>query len=89
MNKGKPVTSFLITAIALYAVWLWRHGRLGHISKVEMLPRPVLGPPIPPGLVLGGWKVGTPPIVSPATPEQTQRNYPSIGVGGGPPVFGG
>jgi len=86
--NGKPVTSFLVTALILYAIWLWRQGRLGHIGGGAMVPSPgkVSGPPIPPGM---GWRVGTPPIISPTGPGEMRRNYPAITPPGNPSVFGG
>ena len=35
--EGKPITTFLITALILWGVYLWRQGRLG---QVQMLPHP-------------------------------------------------
>ena len=29
MDQGKPLTTFLVTALALWAIYLWKHGRLG------------------------------------------------------------
>ena len=61
--EGKPITTFLITALLLWAIYLWKHGRLG---KPGLLPHPsewpapsagaVKGPPVP-----GGWQPGPPP----------------------------
>jgi hypothetical protein len=57
--EGKPVTTFLITALVLWAVYLWKHGRLG---KPGLLPAPALPrkqeerKPQPGG----GWKQGQP-----------------------------
>lgn len=55
---GKPITTFLIVALILWGIYLWRQGRLG---QVQMLPHPgqvaaslkpgpqFVGPPLPPG----------------------------------------
>lgn len=37
---GKPITTFLITALILWAVYLWRHGRLGQTQMVPGVKRP-------------------------------------------------
>lgn len=34
---GKPITTFLVTALILWGIYLWRQGRLG---QVQMLPHP-------------------------------------------------
>ena len=67
MTEGKPITSFVVTALVLWIIYLWRAGRLG---RPGMLPHPtewpapsvgpVQGPPIP-----GGWRPGAPPIQVP------------------------
>lgn len=62
--QGKPITTFLVTALILWGIYLWRQGRLG---QVQMLPHPAqaaasltpgpafvgppqfVGPPMPPG----------------------------------------
>lgn len=64
MNEGKPITAFLITALILWALYLWKAGRLG---KPGLLPHPTdvapkpAGPPIP-----GGWQSGAPPSMTDA-----------------------
>ena len=78
--NGKPLTSFLITAFTLYAIWLWRQGRLGHIGGGAMAPKPKFtGPPIPEGT--GGWKVGTPPIAGSYGQQWDRMGHPQL-----PPV---
>lgn len=60
---GKPITTFLATALILWGIYLWRQGRLG---QVQMLPHPaqaaapligppapLIGPPVPRG---PGWQ---------------------------------
>lgn len=78
--EGKPVTAFLLTALTLYAVWLWRQGRLGHISGGgAMVPAPgekAARPPIPPG-----WKPGPPP-----TTAMPQMPFAPTGMKKGEPV---
>lgn len=50
MLDGKPITTFLIVALVLWSIYLWRQGRLG---QVQMLPHPaqaaaaMTGPPAP------------------------------------------
>lgn len=61
--EGKPITMFLVTALILWGIYLWRQGRLG---QVQMLPHPaqvaapligppapLIGPPVPTG---PGWQ---------------------------------
>lgn len=63
MDGGKPITTFLIVALILWGIYLWRQGRLG---QVQMLPHPaqvaapligppapLIGPPVPAG---PGWQ---------------------------------
>ncbi len=65
--SGKPVTAFLVTALILYAIWLWRQGRLGHVGGGAMVPAP--GPKDTPANKMGwppepfGWTKGTPPVL--------------------------
>jgi hypothetical protein len=69
--EGRPITVFIVTALTLWAVYLWHNGRLG-VSGV--LPHPadapkLIGPPVPfigprlPGVSAPpGWQSGaTPP----------------------------
>lgn len=48
--EGKPITTFLVVALILWGIYLWRQGRLG---QVQMLPHPaqaaapLIGPPVP------------------------------------------
>ena len=37
MEKGKPVTAFVVTALVLWVLYLWRNHRLG---KPGLLPHP-------------------------------------------------
>ena len=56
---GKPISTFLVTAIVLWMVYLWRQGRLGKpglLPRPELGGKPIQGPPPP-----GGWRSGTPP----------------------------
>lgn len=80
--QGKPITTFLIVALILWGVYLWRQGRLG---QVQMLPHPaqaasslpgLVGPPAPvssgshlsPILpMMPGWMGGSPPVLPPVT----------------------
>lgn len=70
MLDGKPITTFLIVALVLWGVYLWRQGRLG---QVQMLPHPaqaaaaMTGPPAP---VTGPPAPGTPGwyAIQPRTP---------------------
>lgn len=62
METGKPITVFLITALALWAVYLWRHGRLG---QTQMLPHPADAAPASPSVgPAGGWRSGAPPVLA-------------------------
>lgn len=61
---GKPITTFLIVALILWGIYLWRQGRLG---QVQMLPHPaqvaapLIGPPAP--------LIGPPaPLIGPPVP---------------------
>ena len=75
MTEGKPITSFVVTALILWIIYLWRAGRLG---RPGMLPHPtewpapsvgpVQGPPIP-----GGWRPGAPPSAADAGTLPTPR----------------
>jgi hypothetical protein len=90
--EGKPVTAFLVTALILYAIWLWRQGRLGHIGGGAVVPSPkFISPPVP--AEMGRWQVGTPPIASPTSPEEMRQSYPAVSpqfpASGDPSVFGG
>jgi hypothetical protein len=49
MNQ-RPVSTTLLTAMALWSLWLWRRHRLQGVSPAP--PGPMLGPPVPPGLLL-------------------------------------
>lgn len=64
---GKPITAFALTALILWAVYLWRQGRLGkpgllpHPPTTPRLigpPAPTAGPPVPPSLLPGWQPVG-------------------------------
>jgi hypothetical protein len=73
VNEGKPVTTFLVVSLILYALFLWRQGRLGHIGGGALVPPPAtfIGPPVPspaarmgwPQEPYGYWRQGTPPII--------------------------
>jgi hypothetical protein len=60
VTEGKPITAFLITALVLWALYLWKHNRLGKPGLLphpaDVAPKPAV-PPIP-----GGWRPGTPPV---------------------------
>ena len=65
METGKPITVFLLTALVLWAIYLWRHGRLG---QTQMLPHPAdaapASPPAPAAMppIQGDFRV--PPILA-------------------------
>jgi hypothetical protein len=68
VSEGRPVTTFLVVSLILYALFLWRQGRLGHIGGGAMVPMP----PIPkspankmgwPQEPYGYWRQGAPPII--------------------------
>ena len=78
MEQGKPITTFLVTALVLWAIYLWKHGRLGKTALLPSPAGPVNGPPLPPG-----WQAGTPPLVMPKSSdvgplEIPQTNPPNI-----------
>ena len=58
---GHPITVYLVTALILWGIYLWRQGRLG---QVQMLPHPkqvvapLIGPPAP---LIGPVQPLTPP----------------------------
>ena len=70
--EGRPITVFIVTALVLWAVYLWHQGRLG-VSGV--LPHPadaapkligppvsLIGPRLPGSTAPPGWQAGvTPP----------------------------
>ena len=66
MMEGKPIPAFLVTAITLWAIYLWKHSRLG---KPGLLPHPEEVKPNPsstPGTT--GWRSGAPPVLPPVSP---------------------
>lgn len=77
MDNGHPITVFLMTALVLWAVYLWRRGRLGqpgllpHPAALIGPPAPLIGPPVPAqptapaNGATPGWQYGNPPEVTP------------------------
>jgi hypothetical protein len=68
--EGKPITTFLVTALMLWAIYLWKHGRLG---KPGLLPDPQEMTLLRVGVgkeqpASGGWKQGQPPAEGYALP---------------------
>ncbi len=74
MNQ-RPVSTTLLTALLLWALWLWRRHKLQGVSPAPAAP--ALGPPVPPGLLLPGdhppqdWNPDILPL-----PQGPASNYP-------------
>ena len=67
--EDKPLTVYMVTALVLWALYLWRQGRLGRPALLPMPPamRSPSGPPVLPPVpgtpgAPQGWQPGTPPV---------------------------
>lgn len=71
MDNGHPLTVFMVTALILWALYLWHQHRLGVIRPQPAAPAavgPIIGPPAPP--------IG-PPAVALAPPTFTPGIAPA------------
>jgi hypothetical protein len=78
MEQGKPITTFLITALILWAIYLWKHGRLG---KPGLLPSPGMGggKPAPASATVPPLVMPKPSDVGPLqVPNGWQQGQPNV-----------
>lgn len=69
--QDRPITAFVLTALVLWAVYLWRAGRLGKPGLLphpaDAAPRPAAAPPVLPQVPgtpgAPGWQQGTPQVI--------------------------